>query len=122
MLAQEGDHITQTALLQPGDVVTKTGRTTATTRGRVNGIKVQIWRNGEETNEIAIVGTDIGRCFGSKGDSGAALLVERGGLLSAAGVLVGKNKMDEFVVATPLQAVLRDVGVVIGGTWEWDEV
>jgi len=103
-----------------GSSVIKCGRTTATTYGKVNCIYLQRWISGAETTEIAVVGLAESGVFANRGDSGSALLLEQEGSLWAAGMVMGKNRQNEFVIVTPLQAIIRDLKETTGVQYSWD--
>ncbi|KAF8416200.1 hypothetical protein BGX38DRAFT_1244634, partial [Terfezia claveryi] len=65
--------VTAVGDFRPGDIVTKIGRTTAKTDGKVNGVGIVIWHGGEETSEIMILasGARVGEQFADLGDSGS---------------------------------------------------
>lgn len=89
------------------------GRTTGTRTGYVNGYLLQQWSGSESTYEIAIVGDGIG--FADIGDSGGCVfVVDSGGIYKAAGMLIGKNHLNNFTFATPLSMILD-----AAGEFEW---
>lgn len=84
----------------------KSGRTTGTTLGRVNGVVVVRWMGGAATNEISIIGDD--GIFGLSGDSGSSVLVEDGeGGWNAGGLLIGKNTQNHFSFVTPWPSIFQ---------------
>ena len=57
--------------------------------------------------------------FSLKGDSGCCVLVKEYGIHKAAGVLITKNRVDSFALATPLRIILTCTQEY---RWEWPEV
>lgn len=109
----EGDVIEQTAELYPGAIVKKIGRTTGTRKGCVNGYLLQEWSGSESTYEVAIIGDDT--AFADVGDSGGCVfVVDSGGMCKAAGMLIGKNRVNDIALATPLSMILDSAG-----EYEW---
>jgi hypothetical protein len=101
-------------LLEPGQVVEKTGRTTGYTIGVVNGIGVQVWSDGAKTEEIAIIkqlDTPGSEAFADSGDSGSQVVAASDGNYWGVGQVTGKNEQHRpvWVAATPLWAVAEDV-------------
>jgi hypothetical protein len=67
-----------------------------------------------------VVGLAESGVFANRGDSGSALLLEQEGSLWAAGMVMGKNRQNEFVIVTPLQAIIRDLKETTGVQYSWD--
>ena len=72
---------------------------------------IQEWDENDITYEIAIMGT--GRVFAEVGDSGGCVFVNDNDTYKAAGILIGKNKLNVLVLATPLHLILDIV-------WEYE--
>ena len=89
----------------------KIGRTTDATHGKVHSVMVQEWGANDVTYEIAIMGTGIP--FAQVGDSGGCVFVNDNDTIKAAGILIGKNRLNDFALATPLRLILDMAG------YEW---
>ena len=99
--------VSDVGLIAPGKSVEKAGRTTGVTVGVVNGYAVQVWSDGTETREIAVVG--VGPWFAMQGDSGGILvLIGSDGIMQAGGQVTGKNYLSDVVCVTPIQTLLAD--------------
>jgi len=68
-------------------------------------LTLQRWDTGHITHDIAIIG-DSG-LFAHTGDSGSCVLVREGKELKAAGILIAKNLLTTFALATPLNVILK---------------
>ncbi|RPB00400.1 hypothetical protein L873DRAFT_1899888 [Choiromyces venosus 120613-1] len=108
----EGDTISETGDLYPGVEVEKIGRSTGTRCGHVNGVMLLHWDAGQIAHDIAIIGT--GRSFADMGDSGGCVFVNVNGTYKAAGILIAKNRLHNFALATPLRMILDSAG-----DYEW---
>ena len=85
----------------------------------MSGFVVQCWGEGMVTNEIGVIGDGM-EYFGTKGDSGSAVLIEgEGGELRAGSLLVGMNKRGFFNTVTPVGFLLDSMAEELGGEWEW---
>jgi len=73
---------------------------------------IQEWNEHEITQEIVIIGT--GPAFADIGDSGGCVFVNDNGTLKAAGILMAKNRLNLFALATPLRLILD-----MAGGYEW---
>ena len=99
--------ISDVGLIAPGKSVQKAGRTTGVTEGKVNGYTVQVWSDGAETQEIAVVGVDP--YFALQGDGGGILaIIGSDGAMEAGGQVMGKNYLSDLICVTPLQTLLAD--------------
>ena len=110
------ERVTEIGDLFPGAEVEKIGRSTDATLGKVHSVMVQEWDDDDITYEIAIMGT--GRVFAEVGDSGGCVFVKDNDndTIKAAGILIGKNILNDFALATPLRLILD-----MAGGYEWHE-
>jgi len=112
ILKPDNETISGIGYLLPNMTVTKTGRSTGVTEGLVNGFVVQQWTTDKVTTEIGI----IGRAFGRKGDSGAAVIdAER---LKIVAMLIGLNLKEDLCVVTPITLIIEDIARKFGHV-EW---
>lgn len=96
--------------VKPGTRVSKAGRTTGRTEGRVNGCIVQIWSGPDYgvTIEIGVVGEVAGEDFGRPGDSGSLVTMEGSDYeLYGVGVLpgLGEGYYQMVAIVTPQWAI-----------------
>jgi len=101
--------IEKAGLLYPGAKAEKIGRSTGMRSGYVNTFFLQRWHSSVCTHEIAITGE--GMAFAHLGDSGGCVFVKvnKGCGYEAAGMLIGKNRMNDFALVTPLDLILASV-------------
>ena len=93
-------------------LVSKTGRSTSTTKGEVNPSAVEWYTKGTITMEIGISSID-NTAFADRGDSGALVVVwDRAPY--AVGILVGLNENEDIGIVTPIRAVLKDMKMQTG--------
>ena len=109
-----GERVTEIGDLFPGAEVEKIGRTTGEKYGKVHSVMIQEWDGDESTYEIAIMGT--GGPFAGVGDSGGCVFLNDNDTIKAAGILIGKNVLNDFALATPLRLILD-----MAGGYEWHE-
>ncbi|KAG0643235.1 hypothetical protein HOY80DRAFT_1095829 [Tuber brumale] len=102
----DGEIIEQRGFLYPGALVEKMGRTTEVRDRVVNGYFLQRWHSSQPTYEVAIMRKGGGGGFAEVGDSGGCLFEKTDGGNKAAGILIGKNLENNFVLATPLDLIL----------------
>ena len=89
--------------------VSKIGRTTGETEGKVNGCIIQRWVDNVITTEIGVLGN--GKIFA--GDSGSLVVTEKDDEQYGVGILIGKNADSFLGLVSPLWAVLEDVETVL---------
>ena len=109
-----GERVTEIGDLFPGAEVEKIGRSTNVRYGKVHSVMIQEWGGDDSTYEVAIMGT--GRSFADVGDSGGCVFLNDNGTIKAAGILIGKNRLNDFALATPLRLILD-----MAGGYEWHE-
>jgi len=103
----DGVLVPETGDLYPCVEVEKIGRSTGAKHGQVNGYHLQYWTGGQESYEVAIASTGRGMVFADVGDSGGCVFAKENGVSKAAGILIGKNNLDDLFLATPLNIILR---------------
>ena len=89
----EDNLVAGVGFLAPGTSVAKCGRSSRGTSGIVNELYLQRWVGDKVSTEIAIT-TDNESPFGTKGDSGSAVIIE--GENQAGGILIGMLLLFHF--------------------------
>ncbi|KAI5779569.1 hypothetical protein EDC01DRAFT_305574 [Geopyxis carbonaria] len=111
---EDGETINEPRVVAPGEMVSKSGRTTRTTPGTVNkGILIR-WADGNVSAELAVVSNNLYCCFGLQGDSGSLVASIFNGEHHAAGLLHGMCLKMDVCMMMPYWAVIEAAEETLG--------